>query len=505
MNISMIQGNVLDVRCDLLVVNLFEGVERPGGATGAVDAAMGGALSDLIKRDGFQGKLGERLVFPTFGKLKARKVCVLGLGPRKTFNEDTIRIVGGHIIKASRDAKARKVATILHGAGIGGLDVRAAAQALGEGLRLGAYRFHAYRGTGTKDQADKKDIQDVVIVEAERSKMKDAIQGLDRAQVLSDAAMLARDLVNTPSRDMTPAHLADVARSLATRGSRIRCKVLDREQMEKLGMGAAPAVASGSAPPPVGVHLTYTPSRRPKRRVAVIGKAVTFDSGGLNIKPEKGMVTMKIDMAGAASVIGLFKVLPALNLPIEVHGIFLAVENMPSGTAYRPGDVVRAMNGMTIEILNTDAEGRVTLADALSYATKKIKPDIMVDLATLTGAAVVALGEEITALMTNDRRLGKDLLRAASITGEAMWQLPLYGTYDDALKSKIADVNNTGGRDASCIKGGLFLQRFVGATPWAHLDIAGPSYCEKETRPDVPHGGTGVGVRTLAAWLESIK
>jgi leucyl aminopeptidase len=310
--------------------------------------------------------------------------------------------------------------------------------------------------------------------------------------------------VNTPSQDMAPSHLAEAARALATRGSGIRCTVLDKAKMEKLGMRGALAVAGGSVHDPVGIHLSYTPTRRAKKRVAVIGKAVTFDSGGLNIKPDRSMVTMKIDMAGAAAVIGLFKALPLLKIPVEVHGIFLAVENMPSGSAYRPGDVVKAMNGTTIEILNTDAEGRVTLADALSYTVKKIQPEMMVDLATLTGAAVVALGEEITPVLGNNPALVKGLLAAAKRAGEDMWELPLYAPYNEAINSKIADINNTGGSGAGTIKAALFLQRFVGDTPWAHLDIAGPSYCEKETRLDVPLGGTGVGVRTLVEWLQSL-
>ena len=425
---------------------------------------------------------------------------MLGLGPRASFTRDTIRITGGHIVKIAREAKSKKVVTILPGAGAGGIQVSAAAQALGEGLRLGAYRFHAYHGTGTKDRAAKFDLNDLVIAEPDKTRLKDAEKGLNLARVLADATLLARDLVNTPSRDMTPAHLAEVARSLAARGSRIGCKILDRDQMAKLGMGAALAVAAGSEHAPVGVHLTYTPVRRPKKRIAVIGKAVTFDSGGLNVKSEQGMVTMKIDMAGAATVLGLFKALPSLNSPVEVHGIFLAVENMPSGTAYRPGDVVTAMNGMTIEILNTDAEGRVTLADALSYANKKIKPDAMVDLATLTGAAVVALGEEITALMANDRELAKSLLLAASASGEAAWELPLPPQYDAALQSDAEEQHRRARRGLH--QRGLFLGVLPANALGPFDTLAHPT--AKRNGPDVPVGGTGTGVRTLVEWLKTL-
>lgn len=503
MHISIQRDDFLDIPCDLLVVSALEGSASFGDAVKRVDEMMDGALVDLLKRDGFQGKRGERVVFPAFGMLKARKVAVLGLGDRKGFSEDHLRLAGGHIIKIAREAKAKKVVTVLHGVGVAGLDAEDAAQAVGEGLQLAAYRFHAYRSAGSKDA--QKDIQEIVLVETNKTIIKSVTIGLERARVLSEATILARELVNTPSQDMAPAQLAEAARALVTRGSGIRCTVLDKQKMEKMGMGAALAVAAGSQHAPIGIHLVYTPPKRAKKRVAIVGKAVTFDSGGLNIKPGDGMTTMKIDMAGAATVIGLFKALPALKIPVEVHGIFLAVENMPSGSAYRPGDVVKAMNGMTIEILNTDAEGRVTLADALSYAVKKVKPDAMVDLATLTGAAIIALGDDITPLMGNDKTLVKGLLAASKYAGEEMWELPLYAPYDEAVNSKIADMNNTGGRAAGTIKGGLFLQRFVADTPWAHLDIAGPSYCERETRPDVPLGGTGVGVRTLVRWLEQLN
>mgnify|MGYP000207976890 CR=1 FL=1 len=244
-------------------------------------------------------------------------------------------------------------------------------------------------------------------------------------------------------------------------------------------------------------------AKKTKKRIALVGKAVTFDSGGLSIKTGDGMMTMKMDMAGAASVLGVFQALPSLDLDIEVHGIFLAVENMPSGKADRPGDVVKAMNGTTIEVLNTDAEGRVTLADALSYAMT-LEPDAIIDLATLTGACVVALGEEVSGLLSSDQKLSDRLLAAAKEAGEGLWPLPLYEPYQELIKSKVADIKNIGGRAAGAITAALFLQHFVGKTPWAHLDIAGPAYAEKETRSDTPFGGTGHGVRTLLRYLQNL-
>jgi leucyl aminopeptidase len=497
MKIDVVQKDILNVACDLLVVNLFQDVKRPSGATAAIDKALDGRLAQLIEEDGFEGKMGQTLVLPTFGAVKARKVVVMGLGDRRKFNEDTVRRIGGAIIKAAQQVKAKSVVTILHGAGNGGQDARLAAQALTEGLILSAYRFQNYHGRLRKQEVQNRVVEDVKICEMEVRKAKSAKEGVETGRILAEATILARDLVNTPSAHMTPKDLAAAAQKLQGKG--LSVKVMDRKEMEKLGMGAALAVGAGSDHEPVGVHLTYRP-RGAKKKVVIVGKAVTFDSGGLSIKPADGMMTMKIDMAGAAAVVGLFKALPELQPEIEVHGIFLAVENMPSGSAYRPGDVVTAMDGTTIEVLNTDAEGRVTLADALAYA-KKLEPDMIIDLATLTGAAVVALGEDISALYSSDGRLADRLLAAAEQAGEPLWEMPLYAPYQELIKSKIADLKNIGGRAAGSITAALFLQPFVGDISWAHLDIAGPAFTERETRPDLPYGATGYGVRLLANFL----
>ena len=499
MNISVKQGSVLDAACDMLVVHAFQGGSVWSGATQAIDKALGGLLQTYVKQEGFEGKLGEWLVLPTFGKCKAKKVALIGLGEKQAFDLDAVRKVGAWIARRGRDGKSKTVVTVLHGAGVANLPAREVAGALTEGLRLGSYRFHAYKGKPKKES----ELREVILMEQDRIKAAAAMRGQAEAEALSSATLLARDLVNTPSADMTPAKMVEIAKSLAKSGSRITAKVLDATKMERMGMQAALAVGRGSIHPPIGIHLVYHPKGKAKRKIVLVGKAVTFDSGGLSLKPADGMMTMKIDMAGAASVIGLFQALPALAPQVEVHGIFLAVENMPSGQAYRPGDVVKAMNGTTIEVLNTDAEGRVTLADALSYATT-LKPDAIIDLATLTGACVVALGEEIAAVMSNDRKLTERLLQAAQTTGEPLWELPLFQPYQDLIKSKVGDLKNIGGRSAGAITAGLFLSHFVNKISWAHLDIAGPSYAEKETRPDMPFGGTGYGVRLLARYLQAL-
>ncbi|MFH2231910.1 MAG: leucyl aminopeptidase [Patescibacteria group bacterium] len=502
MNIELIQGDILEKTCDLLVVSMFKGAKSVSDTTEAVDKGLEGVITELIAQREFEGKLGESLVFPAFGWINARNVALLGLGDKKKFNEDTVRQIGGHIVKVAREQKAKSMTTFLHGAGEGGLNPRVSAQALTEGLLLGAHTFHAYKGTQHKKNKQPSELSEVFIFEKYKRAAKMGLEGVKRGKVLSEATILARDLVNTPSADMTPERMAEEAKALVVRGSGISCKILDQAAIEHMGMHATLSVARGSRNAPVGVHLVYRPAKS-KKTVAIVGKGVTFDSGGLSIKPANGMETMKIDMAGAASVIGLFKALADLKPKVTVHGIFLAVENMPGGNAFRPGDVVRAMDGTTIEIKSTDAEGRVVLADSLCYA-KKQKPDMIVDLATLTGAVVIALGEEIAGLLTNDEKLGQKLLTAAKETGEGLWELPLHRPYMKAVRSKIADINNTGGRDGGVIKGALFLTPFVEDTPWAHIDIGGTCYTEKETRPDQPHGATGYGVRMLAKFLMSL-
>lgn len=503
LHIEVVKGNILDTQCDLLVVNWFQGAEHCAGATAEVDQALDGAITKLVSSTSFEGKFGERLSFPTLGKLKANYVAVIGLGKRANFNADAVRRAGGHLVRLAREHRTSSLVTILHGFGNGDLDARALGQALTEGAQLGAYHFHRFKGLQHKKDAPWHKFKKLTVIEPNSRIAKLAQEGIERGRVLAEATILARDLVNIPSSDMTPHDLAEEARKLAVRGSGISCKILDQKKMESLGMRAALAVARGSMHPPVGIHLTYQP-KAAKKSIAIVGKAVTFDSGGLSLKSAEGMASMKIDMAGAASVLGLFKALAEIKPNIEVHGICLAVENMPSGSAYRPGDIVAAMDGTTIEILNTDAEGRVTLADALTYA-KKQKVDMIVDVATLTGACVTALGEDIAGLLTNSNMLSERLLEASKATGEQLWRLPLHDAYAPQIRSKIADIKNTGGgAGGGAITAALFLRTFVDDLPWAHLDIAGPSYAEREARPDQPYGASGFGVRLLVKFIQEL-
>ena len=469
-----------------------------------VNTLFNSKLFELLQEDHFLGKSLEAVVVPSFGRLPSKKVLCLGMGDRAKLGLDTYRILGAQIYKRAAALKAKTLA--IEWPSVVARDEATAeqAEAFFEGLWLASYTFHTFKGTLHEMRSKEASVLEQVTIMTKDHAEKNAIQrGIEEANILSEATMFARTLVNTPSGHMTPQDLAEVAKKVAGASKYISLEILSPEKMQALGMEAALAVGRGSDHPPVGVHLIYRSKGKAKKRVALIGKAVTFDSGGLSIKPADGMMTMKIDMAGAAAVLGVFQALPALNLQGEVHGIFLAVENMPSGKAYRPGDVVKAMNGVTIEVLNTDAEGRVTLADALSYANTFV-PDVIIDLATLTGACVVALGDELSGLMTTDEKLAEQLLKAAHTAGEGLWRLPLHAPYGELIKSKVADIKNIGGRSGGAITAGLFLQHFVGKTSWAHLDIAGPAYAEKETRPDLPFGATGYGVRTLLRYLQSI-
>ena len=459
-----------------------------------------------MKQQRFDGKIGESVTFPTFTfsvskDFKTKHIAVLGLGDRKTCTADTVRTVGGHLVKLAERVNAKTVATILHGAEIDGLNVSESSQALIEGVLLSDYRFHAFHGTKRKGETPRAHLSTLMIAETNRRAYARAQEGIARGRILAEATTYARDLVNTPSSHMTPRHLADEAKRLA--GNNITVKIMDEKDMERKKMTAALAVARGSQHPPFAVHLVYRP-RSTKKKIAIVGKAVTFDSGGLSLKPAEHMETMKCDMGGAATVLGLFRALKFLTPDVEVHGIFLAVENMPSGAAYRPGDVVTAKNGMTIEIRNTDAEGRVTLADALSYAAD-LKPDAIIDLATLTGACVVALGEEVAAVYATNDKLAERLVEAGKDVGEPLWRMPLVDAYNQHIASQIADLKNTGAHGGGSITAALFLKNFVGSIPWAHLDIAGPAYTERETRSDQPYGASGYGVRLLAKYLMERK
>ena len=495
MKLSLETRSPADARGDVLVVGRHGDPARPGPELAALDKKLGGLLSAVLKTERFEGKAGQISHFHSEGRIAAGRVLVVGLGPRKAGDAEAVRRGAAAAMRRARDLGAASAAVFMTG---DGLTPRRRAQAIVEGAILGTYRFDRY----LKEKSEKV-IQSVAVVEPERRNHAAAREGLRLGEIWAGATCVARDLVNEPANVMTPTHLAGRAEEIAKAGG-LELKVLERADCAKLAMGAYLGVAQGSQEPPKFIHLIYAPGRRPRRRVAVIGKGITFDSGGLNLKTADGMLRMKDDMAGAATVLGVFQALPRLKLPLEVHGLIAATENMPSGTAQRPGDIVRAMNGLTIEIGNTDAEGRLTLADALAYAAQEAKPDEMIDLATLTGAVVTALGQGISGLLASHDRLGAQLLAAAEAAGERMWRLPLFEEYKEGLKSDVADLTNVSSqRGAGAIVGALFMRDFTAGIPWAHLDIAGTAFTERD-HPLGPKGATGVGVRTVLNHLAAL-
>ncbi len=486
-----------EAKADLLIVGVFEGSEIT--PVSKLDAALGGHLSVHVREDEFKAKEGATLSIHTHDKLPYRKLALLGLGDRKGFDLKRLRSATARAAKLAGASKAKTLALWLPFEKASP-KVGDAIQAAAEGLILGAYRYDRY-----KEDKKLKPLEEVALLTALSINAKFFEKCVADAQAFAGASAYARNLVNTPALEMHPATFVQEALALAVGQKRMSIKIFGRKELLQMGCGGILAVAQGSAHEPKMIHLTYKPAAKAKKRVVLVGKGVTFDSGGLSLKPADGMMDMKIDMAGAAAVLAVFRALTVLKLPVEVHGICAMVENMPSGTAIRPGDIVKTMSGKTIEILNTDAEGRVTLADTLFYGSQQ-KPDMMIDLATLTGACIVALGQDITGMLTDDDKLAARLEQASAASGEPLWRLPLYAPYAEQVKSRHADLKNIGSKGgAGTITAGLFLKEFIGETPsWAHLDIAGPSYNEKDYQDERPWGASGHGARLLLEFLRKL-
>jgi leucyl aminopeptidase len=496
MHVEVAIGDIQRASADTLVVNLFKGVGRPGGATGAVDRALEGAISELIALGDFKGELGEVAAFYPRGQLEAKRVLVVGLGEREAFDLEVVRRASASALKRAEKLGAERVATIVHGGGIGGLDVAEAAQATVEGALLALYR---YRAPGAPP-AEGIEVLEVVEFDAEKRALVEA--GAKVAEAVAAGVALARDLVNAPPNVATPSYLAEVAAALAERHG-FALVVGDRAWAEAEEMGAFLAVAKGAGEEPKFIVLEHNPAGRDEAPLVLVGKGITFDTGGISLKGREGMGEMKSDMAGAAAVLGTMEVVGDLGLERRVVAITPCTENMPDAHAYRPSDVIRTKAGKTVEIISTDAEGRLILADALAYAAR-YQPAAVVDLATLTGSMVVALGEGMGAgLFCNDEALQGRLLVAAEATRERLWPMPLWPEYRKAIESDVADLKNSGGRKGGVATSAVFLEAFTNY-PWAHLDIAGTALASKGNAY-TPRGGTGFGVRLLSEFLRRSK
>ena len=493
MKIDVVAGPLETCRTDAIVIGVYTEENKLRDVAARIDRAVDGQVSDVLEAERFGAKPAHVTHLHTAGRIPAGRVVVVGLGKRTDLTLETVRRAASAGLRRARDLGAKSVAVDVLG---DRLPARSRAHSVTEGALLGAYTFDRYK----REKAEKR-VESLSVVEPDARRRREVTDGARTGEIFADATCFARDLVNSPANDVHPTYLAKVAADIA-KEAKLGLKVFDRAECQKMSMGLFLGVAAGSEQPPKFIHLTYTPSGRRRRRVAIIGKGITFDSGGLDLKPAEGMLRMKDDMSGAAAVLAIMRALPRLSPPVEVHGLIAATENMPSGSAIRPGDVLRAMNGTTVEIGNTDAEGRLTLADAMCYAAEKVDADEMIDMATLTGACVVALGPLCSGLFANDQALADRILAAAENAGERVWQMPLIEEYRENLKSDVADFNNVGPRGGGAITAGLFLKEFAGERPWAHMDIAGPAFVEKDTATG-PKGATGAPVRTMLCYLMS--
>ena len=475
---------------DAVAVGVFSDDSEPQGPAAALDEAMAGVIANLRASGEITGAADEVTLLHTLGKIEPERVAILGLGPRSRFTVDRVRRASAIACRSLRKTGAKRVGLALAWAE-SGLNLAQAARAATEGALLGLYEFQLYKSS-KRENGDGKAIDSITILGRGREPALRA--AVERGQILAEATNFARDLGNEPPNVLTPTAFAERARAMAAEVG-LECEIFGPDRMRELGMGALLGVAQGSAEEPRFIILRHRGGPRTEPGLALVGKGITFDTGGISIKPAADMDAMKMDMCGGAAVVGAMMAIGRLKPACNVTGIVPATENMPGGKAYRPGDILRASNGKTIEIVNTDAEGRLVLADGVSWAVKQGHTPI-VDAATLTGACVVALGHVRAGLFSNDESLTRMVQTAAEVAGEKIWPMPMDFEYDDQIKSDIADVKQVGGRPAGAITAAKVIGNFAGDVPWAHLDIAGVNARDKRDA-EGDKGATGFGVRTF--------
>lgn len=489
--------SLLKIKTPALVLGLFEGEKEMSRRIGEIDKAIDKKITSVIESGDFKGKTGEVLTLyigDTNGKIRSERIILSGLGKKKEIDLDTLRAGAASAAKKARSLGISSIALPYDFETGWEGDISDCTEAVFVGASLGSYDYDQLK----KNDESKKKIENIVII-GEGDEIENAAR---RGRIISDSVYLARDLSNAPSNLMTPRILARKAKELARRYQLI-CDVFAEKDIKKMKMGAFLGVSKGSTQSPVMIVMEYMPKEKKPPAVALVGKGITFDTGGISLKPSNKMEEMKSDMSGAAAVMGTVLAAARLKLSTGVVGVIPATENMPSGSAMKPGDVVTAMNGTTIEVINTDAEGRLILADAITFA-KKYKPAAIVDIATLTGAAVIALGGRVSALYATDDKLKENLREASRKTGEKVWPMPLFDHYAEQLKSDVADVKNVGGREAGSITAATFLKKFTDEKcPWAHIDIAGTARSDSDY-DWVRKGATGYGVMLLVKFLEMI-
>lgn len=511
MKIEVKLGDVANVATPLLIVDLFKGVKTPGGATGAVDGALDGAISKSIAAGEIEGKLGETLVIHTMGKIGAERVLVVGLDEREKFGSEEARRAAAAAVWTTEKLSIKEAATIVHGAGIGASSSAPSSQPSSQpssvpsseaaentalGSLLAAYRFDKYK---SKEDQKKPRLEKLVILEREKEKIATFESGVTRAEAVAWAQNFARDLVNEPANVMTPVEFAERVSEKAKEVG-LDVEIFDEQWIQKKQMNLLWAVAKGSDDPPRLVVLRHQGGKKNDPWTAVIGKGVMFDSGGISIKAAQGMEAMKADMAGGAAVAGALLAAARLGVKRNVIGLVAAVKNLPDGRAQTPGDVVKSFDGPSVEVISTDAEGRMVMADALSYA-RELGASYLVDIATLTGACVTSLGTKVAALFASDEKMQKLFMDNVSHTGEKLWPMPMFDEYNELLKSTVAELKNVG-YPAGAVTAAKFLEHFTGKKPWVHIDMAAKELVDKNYAC-YRKGATGFGVRTLISFVES--
>lgn len=495
MQVDTKQGRVETEATDAIVLTHCEGEAFAKQDAAVMDKALGGALTELLHSKEFEGKANEVVLFHTQGKVPAKRLILVGLGKKKDVGLDQIRQAMGHAAKRVRQAKAGSFTVGLPSVMPRGASAVDVAQVMAEGAILGSYQFDVYRSEGPTN----KDVAAMLVLAPQKGRLRQLAEGIRRGVATAEATVFVRDLCNHPSNVMTPTKIANEAKAIA-KETGVSLKILERKEMEELGMGALLGVAKGSHEPPKFIILQYHGAKKKDDRpVVLVGKTITFDTGGISLKPSENMEQMKADMTGGAEVLAAIRASARLKLPLNLISILPAAENMPGGRAMRPGDVVKTLSGKTVEVQNTDAEGRLILSDGLAYATR-FKPAALIDIATLTGACVVALGQFAIGMFGTDAKLKESVRKAGLRAGERVWEMPLWDEYFEQLRSDVADMRNIGGRGGGMITAALFLSKFVGDCPWVHLDIASTDWSERE-RAYIPKGPTGIGTRLLIQYL----
>ncbi len=491
MKLSVKSGAAEKEPADIIIINLFENIKKVPPELNAINKASENAMSNLLENSDFTGKLNETMIVPTYKKIMPKRILLVGLGKATELSSDKVRQAAGTAVRLIQRKKYKNPSILLYKTDYKGISIDEITRVVVEGILLSLYNFTRYK---TLKKEDKTTITNFTLVVQKKDVLPRVKSIAKNTQIVADAVCFARDIVNMPGSDATPTFLSNKAKEIAKKAG-VKCKILSSPEMKKLGMGGILSVSRGSAEPPKFIILEYNTKKKTNDTIVLIGKGVTFDSGGISLKPGANMDLMKADMSGAAAVLGAFKAISDLKPSTHIVGLVPCTENMPGSNALKPGDIIKCLSGKTVEILNTDAEGRLILADAISYA-KRYKPDAVIDIATLTGACVAALGTFASGMLGNNDELKDQVKQAGNNCHERVWELPLWDEYYELIKSNIADIKNTGGRYAGTITAACFLGKFVEDFPWVHIDIAGTFLVEKDT-PYMRKGASGVGVRLL--------